>query len=250
VPRIIGLDYGDKTIGVAVSCADMRVAVGVGTIRRERPGALRRSLRELAALAAEYGADEIVLGYPKNMDNTEGERCKKTLLFKELLEKKLSGLTVVLWDERLTTSEVMRVISPGAKKNIDESAAVLILQSYLNFKQSEEIKMNSQEDFNNEENDDSIIKMTDEDGNEIEFELLASRELNGVTYVLVAEVLPEDAADDEESEVLIYKCVPDEEDEDMVSFELIDEEHADCDSVYELFNDDFETLGIDFDDEE
>ena len=96
--RILGLDFGSKTVGVAVSDALLITAQGVDIIRRKAP----TKLRQIEQLVSEYEVEKIVLGYPKNMNSTEGERCEKTKEFKEMLEKRC-GLPVILWDERLTT---------------------------------------------------------------------------------------------------------------------------------------------------
>lgn len=136
--RIMGLDFGSKTVGVAVSDALKLTAQGVEIVRRKSPGKLRQTLARLEALIAEYEVDEIVLGYPKHMNNTEGERCTRTKEFKELLERR-SGLPVVLWDERLTTVEADRTMTEGGirgenrKEYVDMLAAVFILQGYLDF---------------------------------------------------------------------------------------------------------------------
>lgn len=134
--RIMGLDFGSKTVGVAVSDELLVTAQGVETIQRKSPGKLRRTLARLEELIVEYQAEKIVLGFPKNMNDTEGERCEKTLEFKEMLERR-SGLPVILWDERLTTVAAERVLMESgvrrqARKNyVDKVAAVLILQGYL-----------------------------------------------------------------------------------------------------------------------
>ncbi len=136
--RIMGLDFGSKTVGVAVSDALRLTAQGVEIVRRKSPGKLRQTLARLMVLIAEYEVDEIVLGYPKHMNNTEGERCVCTKEFKELLERR-SGLPVVLWDERLTTVEADRTMAEGGirrenrKEYVDMLAAVFILQGYLDF---------------------------------------------------------------------------------------------------------------------
>ena len=136
--RIMGLDFGSKTVGVAVSDALRLTAQGVEIVRRKSPGKLRQTLARLMVLIAEYEVDEIVLGYPKHMNNTEGERCACTKEFKELLERR-SGLPVVLWDERLTTVEADRTMAEGGirretrKEYVDMLAAVFILQGYLDF---------------------------------------------------------------------------------------------------------------------
>ena len=134
--RIMGLDFGSKTVGVAVSDELLLTAQGIETIHRKSPGKLRQTLARIQALIEEYQVDRIVLGFPKNMDNTQGERCQKTLEFQELLEKR-SGLAVVLWDERLTTAAAERVLMESGvrrenrKRYVDQIAAVFILQGYL-----------------------------------------------------------------------------------------------------------------------
>ncbi|HIV38833.1 MAG TPA: Holliday junction resolvase RuvX [Candidatus Blautia stercorigallinarum] len=137
--RIMGLDYGSKTIGVAVSDPMGLTAQGLEIIRREEENKLRKSLRRIEELAKEYQVEEIVLGFPKNMNNTIGERAEKSLQLKETLERRL-GLPVIMWDERLTTVEADRtLIEAGVrrenrKKYVDMIAAVFILQGYLDAK--------------------------------------------------------------------------------------------------------------------
>ena len=134
--RIMGLDFGSKTVGVAVSDALQVTAQGVETIPRKSPGKLRQTLARIEELIVEYQVGTIVLGFPKNMNNTEGERCTKTLEFKEMLERR-SGLSVLLWDERLTTVAAERTLMESGvrrearKGYVDKIAAVLILQGYL-----------------------------------------------------------------------------------------------------------------------
>ncbi len=101
--RLLGLDYGSKTVGVAVSDPLGLTAQGVETVWRKQENKLRQTLARIEELISEYQVAEIVLGYPKNMNNTVGERAEKSLEFKEMLEKR-TGLPVVMWDERLTTS--------------------------------------------------------------------------------------------------------------------------------------------------
>lgn len=85
--RILGLDYGSKTVGVAVSDPLGLTAQRVETIWRKQENKLRRTLARIEELTAEYGVEKIVVGLPKNMNNTMGERAEKTLEFKEMLEK-------------------------------------------------------------------------------------------------------------------------------------------------------------------
>ena len=134
--RIMGLDFGSKTVGVAISDALLLTAQGIEIVRRKSPGKLRQTLARIEELIAEYEVDRIVLGYPKNMNNTEGERCQKTMEFKEMLERR-TDLPVILWDERLTTVEADRTMIEGGirrenrKQYVDKLAAVFILQGYL-----------------------------------------------------------------------------------------------------------------------
>ena len=136
--RILGLDFGSKTVGVAVSDELLITAQGVEIVRRKSPSKLRQTLARIEELIEQYGVEKIVLGYPKNMNNTEGERCEKTKEFKELLERR-TGLEVVLLDERLTTVAADRsmmetgIRRENRKEYVDEIAAIFILQGYLDF---------------------------------------------------------------------------------------------------------------------
>ncbi len=136
--RILGLDFGSKTVGVAVSDELLITAQGVEIIRRKSPSKLRQTLARIEELVGRYDVDTIVLGYPKNMNNTEGVRCELTMEFKEMLEKRC-GITVVLWDERLTTVAAenamieMGIRREKRKDYVDEIAAVFILQGYLDY---------------------------------------------------------------------------------------------------------------------
>lgn len=139
--RIMGLDFGSKTVGVAVSDPLLVTAQGLETIFRKSPGKLRQTLSRIDELIAEYQVDQIVLGYPKHMNNSEGERCEKTQEFRRMLEQR-TGLTVVLWDERLTTAAADQVmIQSGVRRKerkeyVDTIAAGFILQGYLDFIQN------------------------------------------------------------------------------------------------------------------
>lgn len=134
--RIMGLDFGSKTVGVAVSDPLLATAQGLETIWRKSPGKLRRTLARIEELAAEYEVERIVLGYPKHMNNTEGERCEKTQEFKQMLENR-TGLEVILWDERLSTAAAEQILMESGvrreerKAYVDKIAAGLILQGYL-----------------------------------------------------------------------------------------------------------------------
>ena len=137
--RIMGLDYGAKTVGVAISDALLLTDQGVETICRTQENKLRKTLARIKSLCEEYEVTEIVLGFPKNMNNTIGDRAEKSLEFAEMLKKR-TGLPIVMWDERLTTVEATRtLIESGVRREkrkeyVDKIAAVFILQGYLDAK--------------------------------------------------------------------------------------------------------------------
>ena len=136
--RILGLDYGSKTVGVAVSDPLGFTAQGVEIIRRKSENKMRQTLARIEELIAQYQVEEIVLRLPKNMNNTLGDRAEKSLELKETLERR-TGLPVVMWDERLTTVSANRVLMEtgvrreNRKEHVDEIAAVFILQGYLDY---------------------------------------------------------------------------------------------------------------------
>ncbi len=134
--RILGLDFGSRTVGVAVSDGLLLTAQGVETIERKDENKLRKTCARIEELVKEYEVSTIVLGLPKNMNNTEGERVEKTKEFGTMLERR-TGLPVVYWDERLTTVAAEQVLMEtgvrreNRKSVIDKIAACFILQGYL-----------------------------------------------------------------------------------------------------------------------
>lgn len=137
--RIMGLDFGAKTVGVAISDPLLITAQGIEIIRRERENKLRQTLARIEALIEEYEVGEIVLGLPKNMNDTLGERAELSLAFREKLERR-TGLTVTMWDERLTTVAAERAMMEAGirredrREHVDKIAACLILQGYLDMR--------------------------------------------------------------------------------------------------------------------
>lgn len=137
--RILGLDYGTKTTGVAISDPLGWTAQGLEIIRRQEDEQIKPTLKRIEELCKEYKVEKIVLGLPKNMNNTLGERGEKTLLFQEKLEKRLR-IPVETWDERLSTVAAEQVLLEAdvsrakRKKVIDKLAATIILQNYLDAK--------------------------------------------------------------------------------------------------------------------
>ena len=136
--RIMGLDYGSKTVGVAISDELMITAQPLMTIERKSENKLRKTLAKIEELIDEYEVSFVVLGYPKNMDNTEGERVARTEEFKEHIERR-TGLSVILQDERMSTVESERVLMEAGvrrehrKEYVDKLAAAVILQTYLDW---------------------------------------------------------------------------------------------------------------------
>lgn len=134
--RVIGLDYGSKTVGVALSDELMLTAQPLTTIHRDRPTKLRQTLAQIEQIIEQYDVDRIVVGWPKKLDNEEGERCEKTKEFGDMLENR-TGLEIIYQDERLTTAQADGVLEQGGirkdkrKQHIDKMAASLILQNYL-----------------------------------------------------------------------------------------------------------------------
>lgn len=140
--RIMGLDFGSKTVGVAISDSLLITAQGVEIIRRKEENKLRQTLARIEELIVENDVEKIVLGLPINMNGTEGARVELTMEFKEKLERR-TGLPVVMWDERLTTvaaDEIMMeagIRRENRKDYVDMIAATLILQGYLDCNPSE-----------------------------------------------------------------------------------------------------------------
>lgn len=136
--RIMGLDFGSKTVGVAISDPLLITAQGIEIIRRKEENKLRQTLARIEELIVGYEVGEIVLGFPKNMNDTVGERAELSLAFKEKLERR-TGLPVTMWDERLTTVAADKTMMEAGvrrehrKEYVDKIAAVLILQGYLDY---------------------------------------------------------------------------------------------------------------------
>ena len=134
MPRIMGLDVGDKTIGVALSDPLGWTAQGLKTVQRT---GIKKDLQKLGEIIKEYDVKKIVVGLPKNMDGTIGPQCQKVLEFNEKLGKRFTDIEIIQWDERLTTVAAERTLIEAdvsrkkRKEVIDKIAAVHILQGYL-----------------------------------------------------------------------------------------------------------------------
>lgn len=138
--RVMGLDYGDKTVGVAISDELLITAQPIETVERERTNKLRKTYQRIEALIADYEVEKIVLGRPLNMNGTEGDRVELTEAFAEELSRR-TGLEIIWMDERLTTVEANRILEEtgvahsARKEHIDKMAAAIILQTYLDTQQ-------------------------------------------------------------------------------------------------------------------
>ena len=141
--RILGLEFGSKPVGVAISDPLLITAQGITIIRRKEENKLRQTLAQIEELIQEYEVTEIVLGNPKNMNDTLGDRSKLSEEFKEKLERR-TGLPVVLWDERLTTVAADKAMMEAGirrehrKEHVDRIAATFILQGYLDYRKNME----------------------------------------------------------------------------------------------------------------
>lgn len=141
--RIMGLDFGSKTVGVAISDPLLITAQGIEIIRRKEENKLRKTLARIEELIVEYEVSEIVLGLPKNMNDTIGDRAELSMDFQEKLERR-TGLPVTMWDERLTTVAADKAMMEAGirrerrKEYVDKIAAIFILQGYLDYRAGKE----------------------------------------------------------------------------------------------------------------
>lgn len=133
---VLGLDYGSKTVGVAVTSLD-DIVVPLETITRDKEESIKKTISRLKEIIKERDVNLIILGNPISMSGKENERTLKTQLFKERLERNFKKIPVILWDERLTTFESKNILTDMGikakmqKQGIDKTAASLILQSYI-----------------------------------------------------------------------------------------------------------------------
>ena len=211
--RIMGLDFGSRTVGVAISDSLLLTAQGVEIIRRKEENKLRQTLARIEELIVENEVEEIVLGLPKNMNDTEGVRVELTKEFKDKLERR-TGLPVYFWDERLTTVAADKAMMEAGirrenrKDYVDMIAATLILQGYLDRRNNEKEK----------------ITFRPEGEEPVEFYVLEQTRIGGHNYILVTDVeegdgdalILKDMSQDGEEES-IYDVVSDDEELEAVS---------------------------------
>ena len=217
--RIMGLDYGSKTVGVAISDPLGITAQGIETITRKDENKLRKTCARIEALIEEYQVEKIVIGLPKHMNNDIGIRAEKSMEFAEMLKRR-TGLEVQMWDERLTTMEAERTLIESnirredRKKYIDKIAAVFILQGYL----------------------DSVRFTSDELQEETEFFVLEQTKLNGVSYILVTD------SEEDDAECLILKDTSAEEEKESI-YEIVEDE-KELSAILKVFEELLEDIEI------
>ena len=245
--RIIGLDYGSKTVGVAVSDPLGFTAQGLETITRKDENKLRKTYARIEALIREYEAEQIVLGYPKNMNDTEGERVEKTLAFKEALERR-TGLEVILWDERMSTvfdAKTERLILTRWRQPLF-CRGIWIIRAFRRIRQNQKIRkiysyswiyacMQYGESRNMAT---KTITLTTDDDEEIELMVIEQTMINNVNYLLVTDseedeadayILKETGAETEEA---YYEFVEDSTELEVIS-KVFEQMLDDIDLKYE-----------------
>ena len=221
--RVLGLDVGDKRIGVALSDEGRLIASPLTVIQSVGWGP---DSREILRLMEEHGADLIVCGLPRNMDGSEGFQAEKVRRFMQVLID--SGVTVLWMDERLTTVSAQRALIEGGvrredrKKSVDKVAAAVILQAWLDNEQNkkeldtmpndEEILRPDEEPAEDEIPD--VVELTDEDGNTTRFEYITTIDQDGELYIALMPIEDEENADDENGYVVFMKIEQDEQGED------------------------------------
>ncbi len=137
--RILGLDYGDMTIGVAVSDQLQLIAYAIDIIFKKSLSDFALETNRLSHIINEYAVEKIIIGIPKNLDNSYGPQCKKTLAFKNRVQHSFPNINIILWDERFSSIAAHKNLSDAGinsfkqKKIVDKMAAVFILQGYLDY---------------------------------------------------------------------------------------------------------------------
>lgn len=241
--RIMGLDVGDKWIGVAVSDETRLIATALDPIRRQN---LAHDLAQIADLIPMWTIGQIVVGLPLNMNATIGPQAQKTLSFVERL-KSVVAIPVHTWDERLTTQQAERILierdvrRERRKAVIDGVAAGLILQAYLDHarmvRTREETHMADDKDLDAgiSEEEDEIITLTDDEGKEHEFVVVDVIEVTQKEYAIL---LPIDTEEDEEAEAVILRLEKDADGDDVLVDIDSEEEWEQVAQAYEELLDD------------
>lgn len=251
--RLMGLDIGDRRIGIALSDMGRRIASPHSVYQRVGYGP---DTRFLSALAQEHEVAYVVAGLPRNMDGSLGEQAQKAQAFCQQLEQ--AGLRVEYIDERLTTKAAqMALLESGVRREgrrdrVDKVAAALILQSYLDRGETpppSAAGANNKEETPMDKNrkdlpetevieeafdmDDNVVELTDEDGVTSLFEYQATIEMEGEEYIVLMELPGEDEElDEDEGTVVIMKIDQDDQGEDI--YVSVDDEET-MQAVFDLF---------------
>lgn len=250
--RVVAFDIGSKRIGVAVSDPYLTYAVPCETY--VRTGKFSEDVKNVARIAEEKGAAKIVCGLPLNADGTESAQTKQTRRFIEVLKKE-TILPVETEDERYTTlaakeTQIQAGIARKDKnKTVDSVAASFILETYLTRKNAENgnrrggenvaqggERMKSKETFTTEEEEERIVTLTDDEGNEVEYYHIATLPYKGETYCFFQKA--EIETEEDEDEVVIYHLTEDEEGQilsPLTDDALMDEVFAEFCKEYEAY---------------
>lgn len=252
----MGLDLGDKTIGIAISDPLGITAQGITVLRRE---SLKSDLARLRAIAHEWQIEEVVIGLPRNLNGSYGPRAEGVRAFAAALSSHL-GLSVREWDERLSTVAAERALLEGdltrrrRRQVVDQTAAAIILQGYLDrlTAQSPLGKMSylggNEVDTVRDEGDE-VITLTDGDGKEHDFTVVDVIEVDGHEYAILLPLDELEAGDDDEGEAVIFRLEEDENGEEVLVDIEDDEEWDRVAAAYEQMCDD-ELAELDEDEEE
>jgi putative Holliday junction resolvase len=221
--RILGLDVGDKRIGVAVSDPLGITAQPLETYVRVGYGP---DARHFAALGAQYGAELALCGLPRNMDGSLGGQAEKVRAFAAELEK--AGLPVAYWDERLTTVTAERALLEGGmrrdqrKQVVDKVAAAIILQAYLDAGAPGANRTpKEEEEESTMDNEETVIELVNEFGEPEQFVHLMTLEHEGETYVLLAS---DDSSEEEDDECEVYIMRIDQDDHGEDCYKPVEDE--------------------------
>ena len=237
--RYLALDYGDRRIGVAISDPLGWFATGICVLERKNPTDHKACIAAIEKIISEHDISVIILGFPLNMDGTQGENCEKVKTFAKLLQKSLQNITIEFFDERMSTQSAIKIFHAQGKNerklgagSTDKKAAEIILQNYLDGKRNEAQKKENEQmaEFNEDsifdEMDDlemESLVVTDDEGNELEYIIIDEFTHAEVTYLVLMKA---DEVDDEEVEAVIFKQIP-TDDEEEFAFEEISEEEYD-----------------------
>ena len=231
--RAIGLDYGDRRIGVAVSDPLGLTASGIEVLTRKNPIDHKACIDAIGSIIKEYTVSIIVLGLPKNMDGTEGENCLRVRAFADKLRKAFSDVRIEFFDERLTTSRARQIFNEmgtNEKKrgagSADKMAAQLILQGFLD---KERKSMNEESIFDMDDVEMESLIVTDDDGNELEYIIIDEFAHKGTNFLVMMKA---DEDDEEDVEASIFKQIQaGSDDEEFVFEEITEEEYDEIESI-------------------